>query len=603
MPSALFITTVDITLEAFLLPFAERLRAEGWRVDALAHGATTNERIAGSFDARFDIGWTRSPLSWGSLTSVGRVRALVREGAYDVVWAHTPVAAMIARYALRAHQPGHPTVVYTAHGFHFYEGGQASSGRLYRSIERRAARWTDFLVTINREDFAAARAFGTIRPDRVRYVPGIGVDLAAYRSTGLAEAQQVRRELDVPAEAVLVTMVAEFTPNKRHAHALDALAQARDPRVVLAFVGDGPVEPHIRAEVERRGLTARTRFAGYRRDLPAVLAASDALLLCSEREGLNRSVLEAMAAGVPVIGTQTRGIADAVSEAEGWIVPKYDAAALGAAIDEAAADPAERDRRGGAARERAAREFALEGVLDAYDALFGEALDSHDSAAPRIRRPYDALKRALDIVFALLLLVALSPLLALTALALLLSMGTPVIFRQQRPGRDGRIFTLWKFRTMRRSAAADDVSAVSTDTERLTGFGRFLRSSSLDELPQLVNILRGDMSFIGPRPWLVEYLPHYTPAQMRRHEVRPGITGWAQVNGRNEASWDDRIALDVWYVDHRSLWLDLRVLARTVIAVLRREGISAEGEATTRPFVEASAFEDDNQRESTDERT
>ncbi|MRS11750.1 MAG: glycosyltransferase [Actinobacteria bacterium] len=603
MPSALFITTVDITLEAFLFPFAGRLRAQGWRLDALAHGATANERIAGSFDARDEAAWTRSPLSPGSLTSAPHVRRMVREGGYDVVWAHTPVAAMLTRYALRKHVPGHPAVIYTAHGFHFYEGGSARTNRLYRSIERRAARWTDFLVTINREDFDAACTFGTIRADRVRYIPGIGVDVDAYRSTSLAEAQQVRRELNVPEDAVLVTMIAEFTANKRHDLALDALARVRDPRVVLALVGDGPLEAHVRAEVARRGLEARVRLAGYRRDLPAILAASDALLLCSEREGLNRSVLEAMAAGIPVIGTATRGIADAVSDAEGWIVPKDDPVTLAAAIDEAAADPAERDRRGAAAHERAVREFALEGVLEAYDALFAEALTLGADTPLPARIPYDSAKRALDVVFAVLLLVLLSPVLLLTALVSLLTMGSPVLFRQQRPGRYGRIFTMLKFRTMRETpGATDDVTAVASDAERLTGFGSFLRATSLDELPQLWNILRGEMSFIGPRPWLVEYLPHYTPAQARRHEVRPGITGWAQVNGRNELSWDERIALDVHYVDNRSFGLDLRILGRTILAVLKREGISAEGEATMRPFVEASALEGDNQSESDDER-
>jgi lipopolysaccharide/colanic/teichoic acid biosynthesis glycosyltransferase len=474
---------------------------------------------------------------------------------------------------------------------------------MYRTIERRAARWTDFLVTINREDFNAARAFGTMRSDRVRYVPGIGVDVAAYRSPDPGQAQRVRSELDVPEDAMLVTMIAEFTPNKRHAFALEALSRVQDPRVVLALVGNGPEEPRLRAEVVRLGIGSRVRFAGYRRDMPAVLSASDALLLCSEREGLNRSVLEAMAAGIPVIGTQTRGIADAVSESEGWIVPKHDAAALAAAIDAAAADPAERQRRGAAGRERVTREFALELVLETYDALFAEAHALGAATHVCHSTRYDALKRVLDVVFALLLTVLLSPILLLLTLAIMVTMGRPVFFRQQRPGRFGRIFTLLKFRTMRgTSDVTDDVSAVATDAERLTPLGRFLRSTSLDELPQLWNILVGEMSFVGPRPWLVSYLPHYTSEQGRRHEVRPGITGWAQVNGRNTATWDERIDMDVFYADNRSLALDARILARTVLAVLTREGISAEGEATVRPFIEPPAPKGDNRSESSDER-
>ena len=162
-------------------------------------------------------------------------------------------------------------------------------------------------------------------------------------------------------------------------------------------------------------------------------------------------------------------------------------------------------------------------------------------------------------------------------------LGSPVFFRQTRPGLHGRPFEMVKFRTMT-DARGDDGNLLS-DAERLTAFGRFLRATSLDELPELWNVLRGDMSLVGPRPLLMEYLPLYSPEQARRHEVRPGITGWAQVNGRNALSWDDKFKLDVWYVDHRSLWLDVKILWLTVKKVLVREGISAAGEATMSKFT------------------
>lgn len=379
MPSALFITTVDITLEAFLLPFAEHLRAMGWRIDALANGAASNGHIADSFDARHEIGWTRSPLSSGSRESAGRVREVVSAGGYDLVWVHTPVAAMITRFALRHRPPRHPAIVYTAHGFHFVRGGQAIPNAVYRAIERGAARWTDYIVTINDEDYAAARAFGTIDPDRIRLVRGIGVDTDRLAPDVVPNDGAIRHELAVPNDAVLVTMVAEFTANKRHTLALDALERVKTPGVVLALVGSGPLEGAIRAEVERRGLGERVRFAGYRRDLPAVLAASDALLLCSAREGLNRSGLEAMALAVPVIGTPTRGIADLIGDDEaGWVSASHSPQDLAAAVDAAAADARERARRGAAARERAVREFDLTRVIAAYDALFAEALALRD---------------------------------------------------------------------------------------------------------------------------------------------------------------------------------------------------------------------------------
>lgn len=192
-------------------------------------------------------------------------------------------------------------------------------------------------------------------------------------------------------------------------------------------------------------------------------------------------------------------------------------------------------------------------------------------------------KRLLDTTIAGVGLLALSPLVATVALLVRRRLGSPVLFRQPRPGLGGRPFEMVKFRTMR--DVRDPDGNPLPDAERLTPFGQFLRSSSLDELPELWNVLRGDMSLVGPRPLLMRYLDRYTPEQARRHEVRPGITGLAQVNGRNAISWEDKFTLDVWYVDHRSLWLDLKILARTALKVVRREGITLPGEATTVEFV------------------
>ena len=208
-----------------------------------------------------------------------------------------------------------------------------------------------------------------------------------------------------------------------------------------------------------------------------------------------------------------------------------------------------------------------------------------------MRRPYDSLKRVLDLALSLVALVVLSPALALVALLVLLDMGRPVLFTQDRPGRGGRIFRLYKFRTMRltdergSASTGSDVAAAATDGERLTRLGRVLRATSLDELPELFNIMRGDMSLVGPRPLLVEYLPLYSAKQARRHEVRPGLTGLAQVSGRNALDWETRFALDVRYVDERSFMLDCRILAQTVAAVFSQKGISAEGSATMPPFT------------------
>ena len=193
------------------------------------------------------------------------------------------------------------------------------------------------------------------------------------------------------------------------------------------------------------------------------------------------------------------------------------------------------------------------------------------------------MKRLFDLAVAALALLALLPVILAVALAVRVALGSPVLFRQMRPGLRGRPFELFKFRTMR--DARDAGGRLLADEERLTRFGRLLRSTSLDELPGLLNVLRGEMSLVGPRPLLMQYLDRYTPEQARRHEVRPGLTGWAQVNGRNAIGWNEKFALDVWYVDHRSMMLDLKILLMTVGHVLGRSGISYEGAATMPEFM------------------
>jgi sugar transferase EpsL len=197
-------------------------------------------------------------------------------------------------------------------------------------------------------------------------------------------------------------------------------------------------------------------------------------------------------------------------------------------------------------------------------------------------RSDDALKRVIDVVGASTALVVLSPLLAVVALLVRVRMGTPVLFRQQRPGRDGRPFEMTKFRTMTDRRGPD--GELLPDADRLTALGKWLRRTSVDELPELLNVVHGDMSLVGPRPLLMQYLPLYSSEQARRHEVRPGITGWAQVNGRNAVTWDEKFELDVWYVDHRSTRLDVEILVKTVSQVISGHGVSAPGHATIEPF-------------------
>ncbi|WP_297125707.1 sugar transferase [uncultured Eubacterium sp.] len=196
---------------------------------------------------------------------------------------------------------------------------------------------------------------------------------------------------------------------------------------------------------------------------------------------------------------------------------------------------------------------------------------------------YKYIKRILDIISSLLAIIILSPLLAVTAVLVKTKLGSPVLFKQERPGKDEKIFTLMKFRTM--TDERDENGELLPDEVRLTKFGKFLRSTSIDELPELFNILKGDMSVIGPRPLLVKYLPRYNEHQHRRHEVRPGLSGWAQVNGRNSISWEEKFDLDVEYVDNYSLSKDINILFMTVMSVIKRDGINSDNDVTMEEFM------------------
>lgn len=193
------------------------------------------------------------------------------------------------------------------------------------------------------------------------------------------------------------------------------------------------------------------------------------------------------------------------------------------------------------------------------------------------------MKRALDVILSAIAMVVLSPVLVVVSILVWLKLGRPILFTQERPGLEGRPFTLIKFRTM--AVANDDLQDGSSDEQRLGKFGAGLRSTSLDELPELWNVLRGDMSLVGPRPLLMQYLPLYSPRQSLRHQVKPGITGWAQINGRNATPWHDRLEMDAWYAENHNIWLDLKILALTIPRALRREDVAQEGRATVDYFT------------------
>jgi lipopolysaccharide/colanic/teichoic acid biosynthesis glycosyltransferase/UDP-N-acetylglucosamine:LPS N-acetylglucosamine transferase len=379
-----------------------------------------------------------------------------------------------------------------------------------------------------------------------------------------------------------------FAGTMGKAQALDTVLEAADilrdaqPTAQFVMIGGGVEVERLQTEAQRKGLT-NVVFLPRRppSEIGEVLNLADALLVHLKDDPLFAITIPSktqtyLMVGKPILMGVRGDAAQMVEDARaGYAFEPQQPQALADAVERLINMSAiEREQMGALGQEYYWKSLSLEVGVRKFIQMF--------EMVSTMQQPSDRSKRLLDMLASSSGLVTLALPLAGLALLIRLKLGSPVLFRQQRPGLRGKPFTMYKFRTMR--DALDAQGQPLPDRERLTPLGRFLRSSSLDELPELFNVLRGDMSLVGPRPLLIEYLDRYTPQQARRHEVRPGITGWAQVNGRNAISWEQKFDLDIWYVDNRSFTLDLKILWLTILKVFKRENISAAGEATMPRF-------------------
>lgn len=344
MPSLLIVTTIPAT-QGFFLPYAKHFRGLGWRVDGMANGVSEDAKCTGVFDHVWDADLSRNPLDVRNLArAAGEIRNTVLREGYDIVHVHTPIAAAVTRFALRSlRRSGKPKVIYTAHGFHFYRGGPVIKNLIFRTVERLAGRWTDHLIVINDEDFEAALLNRIVPPQRLTHMFGVGVDTEAWSPDKIPDAEiaAVRRELGLKEADSLFSMIAEFNPGKRHRDLLEALKRADAPGAHVAFAGVGREQEHIRRLAKDLELTDRVHFLGFRHDIPALIMASVATVLPSEREGLPKSVMESMSLGVPVIGTNIRGISDLLTDGKGLLVPLGDISELAKALQWVLSHPLE----------------------------------------------------------------------------------------------------------------------------------------------------------------------------------------------------------------------------------------------------------------------
>jgi lipopolysaccharide/colanic/teichoic acid biosynthesis glycosyltransferase/glycosyltransferase involved in cell wall biosynthesis len=409
-----------------------------------------------------------------------------------------------------------------------------------------------------------------------------GVDESRFRPDAAAR-RQVRGQASIPKDAFVFLFVGRLNKDKGVldlAKAFEHVA-ARTESAYLVCVG--PDEDAMEARMRKicSSCGERLRFVGPTCLPEQYMAAADVLCLPSYREGFGSVVIEAAATGIPAIASRIYGLTDAVQDGvTGCLHQPGNGQELANAMGSLATSHALREQLGQNARERANKDFGVQTLTQALLAFYSEQFATEAPAAGSFGQKA---KRAFDLLIGSIALMVLSPLLAAIAIVIRILLGSPILFRQRRPGLHGHLFTCLKFRTMKEDRDAND--QLLQDGERLTPLGRFLRSTSLDELPELINVIRGEMSLVGPRPLLPQYLERYTPEQMRRHQVKPGITGWAQINGRNTLDWSQKFALDLWYVEHQSFLLDLRILAKTAWRVFRRDGIAQPGHSTMPEFL------------------
>ncbi len=379
MPKLLIVTTVPASFP-FFLPFADHFRRSGWSVSALT-GTLEGFEWRDRFDEVHAVEWTRDPRALHRVVrAAARVRQVIAVGGYDLVHVHTPVASFVTRFALRRRdRRAGPRVVYTAHGFHFHPGAPPWRNAAFLALEKLAARWTDWLVVLNREDEEAARRWRFLPDARIRRMPGIGVDLRRYAPERVddADVRALRAGLGV-GDAPLVLMVAEFIARKRHEDLLRAFAElAGDPavpRARLLLAGTGPLVERAERLVRTLGVERRVHFLGKRPDVPVLMRAASALVLPSSQEGLPRCVLEAMSMGLPVVATRIRGTTELLEDGCGTLFEVGDVRALAAGLRGVLQDPGAAAETGHRARQRSGRYDERE-VLRLHEELYAEALE------------------------------------------------------------------------------------------------------------------------------------------------------------------------------------------------------------------------------------
>ncbi|MBN1618869.1 sugar transferase [Candidatus Dojkabacteria bacterium] len=578
------IVGTNYALKNLLLPLIKRLISEGNDVHvACSEGESVQEFSKEGFVIQtVNIERKIKPLS--NILSLWRLYRIMKNEQYDIVHVHTPLAAALGRLA--AWMAGVPIVIYTAHGFYFHENLSRWARYAVIFVEKFLARFTDLLFAQSQEDAVTAVKENIYSSNQVVYI-GNGVDINRF----YPQSNGARKKLGLLPQDRVVGFVGRMVREKGIIDLVEAMVKVSEevPDAKLVMVGDAlesdrdqKTKHEIKYLLAKNRMTSRVLFTGFRDDVPTIMNAIDVFSLPSYREGMPRSIIEAMASGKPVVATNIRGSREeVVPEITGLLVPVGDKDALAKAITSILSNSERSHHMGIEARKRAEILFDETKVLDRQIRAYNDVIKKKTSISATINQILTKklgqlfVKRLLDISFSLLGLSVLIIPFFLISIAIKIDSKGPVFFRQERAGKKGRPYRIWKFRTMIDGAIYKGLGfTVAKDDDRITRVGKFLRNTGLDELPQLINILWGEMSLVGPRPALLHHVEQYTDFQKLRLTVKPGLTGPAIINGRNLLSWNQRISLDVDYLSCWSVWADIKIIIKTFWVVLvTREGI------------------------------
>lgn len=584
----MFIRTSSMAY-VFLRGQVTYLRAAGYEVTFVSAPGPGQAMAEAEGAHVASISLHREPSPFHDLMGLWRLWRIIRAVRPDLITAGTPKAGLLGSVAARA--AGVPIRVYALMGLRL-ETLTGMRRQVSVWLERIACACSDSVLCVSPSLRDRAIAERLARPEKLIVLgPGSssGVNLARFAAspTTLAQAADVRRRLNIGDGDFVIGFVGRLVRDKGIVELLQAFQKVRETTPAkLVLVGEreegtgNTLSAKIRTILESN---EDIREVPFMEDPAPIYHLIDVLALPTYREGFPNVVLEAQASGRPVVTTDATGAVDSIVDGStGWIVPVGNIEELAEALLRIARLPDRGRAMGRAGRARVETLFDQTKVWADRHAYFEGLL----RAGTRQRGIMLGVKWVFDRFFALLLLLLLFPALLGAGLFVLLTLGWPVIFRQGRIGREGKTIYVHKFRTM--SEERDASGTLLPDAQRLGRVGRMLRALSIDELPQLWDVVRGVLSFVGPRPLLERYRDRYNAEQWRRHNVFPGISGWAQIHGRNAITWEEKFDFDIWYVDHWSFGLDLRILALTLWRTVRREGISYPSDATMPEFQPSS---------------